>query len=74
MRNHMTVKVDPDVMLLQLKATLDATFIPQGKPIGWQDQALWRANLELLKQTGRIAEIKDLSAYFTNEFLFSSNK
>ena len=74
MRNHMTVKVDPDVMSLQLKATLDATFIPPGKPIGWQDQALWRANLELLKQTGRITEIKDLSTYFTNEFLFSSNR
>lgn len=73
MRNHMTVKVDPDVMSLQLKATLDATAVPKGKPIGWQDPSLWQANLDLLKQTGRIAEIKDLSTYFTNEFLSSSN-
>ncbi len=69
MRKYMTVKLEPDVMAAQLKATLDATPVPKGKPLGWQDAALWQANLDLLKQTGRIDDIKDLSIYYTNEFL-----
>ena len=68
-RKYMTLKIDADVMAAQLKVTLDATPIPAGRPLGWQDEALWRANLDLLKQTGRISDIKDLSLYYTNEFL-----
>jgi NitT/TauT family transport system substrate-binding protein len=69
MRKHMTGKIDPDVMAAQLKATLAATAVPKGKPLGWQDKALWQANLDLLKQTGRIKDIKALSVYYTNRFL-----
>jgi len=68
-RKYMTLKIDADVMAAQLKVTLDATPIPAGRPLGWQDEALWRANLDLLKQTDRISDIKDLSLYYTNEFL-----
>jgi NitT/TauT family transport system substrate-binding protein len=69
MREHMAVKPDPAVMAAQLKATLEATAVPVGKPLGWQDQALWQANLTLLKETGRIDQIKDLTSYFTNVYL-----
>ena len=69
MSKHMTVKLDNDILAAQLKATLDATPVPQNKPLGWQDADLWRANLDLLKQTGRITEVKDLNSYYTNEFL-----
>lgn len=69
MRSHMAVKPDPAVMAAQLKATLEATAVPVGKPLGWQDSALWQANLVLLKETGRIERIKDLDSYFTNVYL-----
>jgi len=69
MRSHMTIKPDFDVMMAQLKATLDATAVPAGKPLGWQDPALWQANLNLLKETAQIKQIKDLGAYFTNAYL-----
>jgi NitT/TauT family transport system substrate-binding protein len=69
MSRHMTVKLDADVMAAQLKVTLDATPVPNGKPLGWQDEALWQANLDLLKQTVRIDHVKDLNLYYTNEFL-----
>ena len=59
MRKYMKVKIDLDVMAAQLKATLEATSVPAGKPLGWQDEGLWRANLDLLRQTDRIKEIKD---------------
>jgi NitT/TauT family transport system substrate-binding protein len=69
MRKHMAVKPDPAVMAAQLKATLEATAVPVDKPLGWQDQALWQANLTVLKETGRIEHIRDLSSYFTNAYL-----
>jgi len=69
MSKYMTVKIDPDVMRAQLKETLDATAVPEGHPLGWQDRALWQDNLDLLKQTNRINSIKDIGLYYTNEFL-----
>jgi NitT/TauT family transport system substrate-binding protein len=69
MRSHMTIKPDVDVMIAQLKATLDATAVPAGKPLGWQDPTLWQANLNLLKETAQIKQIKNLGAYFTNAYL-----
>ena len=45
------------------------TNAPAGKPIGWQSEADWRANLDLLKETGDIDDIKPLSSYFTNAYL-----
>lgn len=69
MRRHMAVKPDADVMAAQLKATLEATAVPVGKPLGWQDRALWQANLALLKETGQIEHIKDINSYFTNAYL-----
>ncbi|MGB6658855.1 MAG: ABC transporter substrate-binding protein [Xanthobacteraceae bacterium] len=69
MNKYMTVKIDLDVMKAQLKETLDATAVPVGKPIGWQDRDLWQANLDLLEQTHRIESIKDIGLYYTNEFL-----
>ena len=69
MSKYMTIKIDADVMEAQLRATLEATPRIEGKPLGWQDEALWRANLDLLVQSGRIKEIKPLDLYFTNQYL-----
>ena len=69
MSKHMAVKPAADVMADQLRATLEATAIPVSKPLGWQDPALWQANLALLKETGQIGQIKDLNSYFTNAYL-----
>jgi NitT/TauT family transport system substrate-binding protein len=69
MNSYRTIKVDQDVLEAQLKATLEATNMIPGRPLGWQDETAWRSNLDLLKTTNRIRETKDLSVYYTNEFL-----
>ena len=69
MAKNMAVPEQPDVLEQQVVATVISTNAPAGKPIGWQSEADWRANLELLKETGGIAEIKPLLAYYTNEYL-----
>jgi NitT/TauT family transport system substrate-binding protein len=69
MAKHMAVPEQPDVLDQQVEATVVSTNAPAGKPIGWQADADWQANLNLLKETGGITEIKPLKAYFTNEYL-----
>jgi NitT/TauT family transport system substrate-binding protein len=69
MAKHMTVPEQPDVLERQVEATMVSTNAPQGKPIGWQADADWQANLDLLKETGSVTEVKPLNAYFTNEYL-----
>ena len=66
---RMAVKMDPIMLETQVAETLAATTSPAGKPFGWQEQSMWRSNLELLKAAGSIREIKELGAYYTNEFL-----
>jgi NitT/TauT family transport system substrate-binding protein len=68
MAKYMKVPEDPDVLERQVEATVVSTNTPQGKPVGWQEAADWQANLTLLKETGGIAEVKPLSAYYTNDF------
>jgi NitT/TauT family transport system substrate-binding protein len=69
LNKRMAVKMDPAVLEIQVRETLAATTSPAGKPFGWQDEGLWRSNLDLLKAAGSIREMKDLDAYYTNEFL-----
>jgi NitT/TauT family transport system substrate-binding protein len=69
MAKYMRIPEDPEVLDRQVAATVVSTNAPQGKPIGWQESADWQANLTLLKETGGIAEVKPLSAYFTNAYL-----
>jgi NitT/TauT family transport system substrate-binding protein len=69
MSRYMTLKVDRDVLEEQVRATMDSVPDPMGKPIGWQDDAEWRSNLDLLKTTGMIKDVKDSRIYYTNEYL-----
>lgn len=69
MNKYMKVKEDNDILLAQVKATVDSTNAPAGKPIGWQAETDWQANLELLLSTGGIKSAKDLKIYFTNDYL-----
>jgi len=69
MAKHMAVPEQPDVLDQQVEATVVSTNAPAGKPIGWQVDADWQANLNLLKETGSIPDIKALNVYFTNEYL-----
>ena len=69
MAKFMKVPEDPEVLDKQVEATVISTNAPQGKPLGWQEAADWQANLTLLKETGGIAEVKPLQAYFTNDYL-----
>jgi ABC-type nitrate/sulfonate/bicarbonate transport system substrate-binding protein len=66
---RMTVKMDPAVLETQVRETLAATTVPDRKPLGWQDDALWKFNLALLVAGGDIREVKELKAYYTNEYL-----
>jgi len=69
MDRHMTIKVDRDVLEEQVRATLDATPVRQGLPLGWQDEDAWKSNLDLLRATNSIHVIRDLRLYYTNEYL-----
>jgi ABC-type nitrate/sulfonate/bicarbonate transport system substrate-binding protein len=69
LNKRMAVKMDPAMLQTQVAETLAATSSPAGKPFGWQEEKMWRSNLQLLKAGGSIREIKELSAYYTNEFL-----
>ena len=60
---------DPELVGAQLRAALQAGQIPSDKPFGWQNEAQWRGNVDLLKTVGRIKEAKELNFYFTNDFL-----
>lgn len=60
---------DPEVIGAQFRATLQAGQIPSDKLFGWQNEAQWRGNVDLLKTVGRIKDAKELHFYFTNEFL-----
>jgi len=69
MEKRMVVPEQPDVLDQQVEATVVSTNAPAGKPIGWQTDADWQANLNLLKETGGITDIKPLGAYFSNAYL-----
>jgi NitT/TauT family transport system substrate-binding protein len=69
MAKYMKVPEDPEVLERQVEATVVSTNAPQGKPLGWQEAADWEANLTLLKETGGLADVKPLGAYYTNEYL-----
>jgi NitT/TauT family transport system substrate-binding protein len=69
MAKYMKVPEDPEVLDKQVEATVITTNAPQGKPLGWQEASDWQANLTLLKETGGIADVKPLNAYFTNAYL-----
>jgi NitT/TauT family transport system substrate-binding protein len=69
MARYMKIPEDPEVLDQQVEATVITTNAPQGKPLGWQETSDWQANLTLLKETGGIADLKPLNAYFTNEYL-----
>lgn len=61
--------IDRDILEMQTRALLEAIAVSTEKPIGWQEEAQWRGNIDLLKTVGRIKDIKELSFYFTNELL-----
>jgi NitT/TauT family transport system substrate-binding protein len=69
MSGHMVVPEQLAVLERQVEATMISTNAPAGKPIGWQTEAEWQTNIDLLKETGSIADAKSPSAYFTNEYL-----
>lgn len=69
MAKYMQVPEQPDVLEKQVEATMVSTNAPAGKPLGWQADADWQANLNLLKETGAISEFKPLNAYFSNAYL-----
>lgn len=69
MEKHLTIKVDRNILERQVLETARATPVIEGKPVGWQNEADWRDNLELLKVTDAVKEIKDLHSYYTNDYL-----
>jgi NitT/TauT family transport system substrate-binding protein len=69
MGKHMSVPEEPSVLLAQVKATMESTNAPEGKPIGYQEEADWTANLDLLARTGAIKQVGAASDYYTNDYL-----
>jgi len=73
LNKYLRVKVPDDVTEAQLKITLQDSLPTGDKPIGWQDPAEWRSNIDLLRQIGVIKIVKDPADYFTNEYLFGKS-
>ena len=68
MEKYFKIPVDPEVLAEQVKATVESTNAPAGKPIGWQEATDWDANLKLLKETEAISVVKPVDMYFTNKY------
>jgi NitT/TauT family transport system substrate-binding protein len=69
MAKYFKVPMDATVLLEQVKATVDSTNAPSGKPIGWQDKDEWGKGIQLLKETGAITDVKPVEMYYTNDYL-----
>jgi NitT/TauT family transport system substrate-binding protein len=69
MEKYMRLKIDRDVLGQQVEATIAATPFPRERPLGWQADAAWTDNLQLLRSTNAIQEIKERNAYYTNDYL-----
>jgi NitT/TauT family transport system substrate-binding protein len=64
-------KLDPVVLLNQIKLTLDYFDTPaaKGKPIGWQAQEDWEAALKSMQAAGVISAGWNVSDYYTNALI-----
>jgi NitT/TauT family transport system substrate-binding protein len=71
LEKYLTIKPDRRILEQQVIETARATPVIEGRPIGWQSEADWRDNLELLKATDAVKEIKDLRFYYTNDYLLA---
>ena len=71
---HLRVKVPEDILEEQLKITMEDVPMTGDKPLGWQDAAEWRSNIELLRQIGVIKSDKAPADYYTNQYLASVNE
>jgi NitT/TauT family transport system substrate-binding protein len=69
MAQHMTLKIDPDVLEQQVKATMDSASEIAAEPLGWQSENEWKSNLELLQAGRVINKIMDPHLYYTNAYL-----
>ncbi|MFB6463903.1 ABC transporter substrate-binding protein [Bradyrhizobium tunisiense] len=58
-----------DVIEAQVRATIDAMVLEEGKPIGWVDVKLIEQAIELLKTEQAIDHPKPAASFFTNELL-----
>jgi ABC-type nitrate/sulfonate/bicarbonate transport system substrate-binding protein len=69
MAKHMALKIDPDVLEQQVKATMDSASEIAAEPLGWQSENEWKSNLELLQAGRVINKIMDPHLYYTNAYL-----
>lgn len=60
------VPVERDVLIQQIRATVEAAVAPPGHPLGWQSEEMWKATLDLLIESGSIKEKRPLAEYYTN--------
>jgi NitT/TauT family transport system substrate-binding protein len=63
------VPVERDVLVQQVRATVEAATAPAGRPLGWQSEELWKSTLDLLVESGSIKEKRPLAEYYTNTLL-----
>jgi NitT/TauT family transport system substrate-binding protein len=63
------VPVERDVLTQQIRATVEGAVAPQGRPLGWQTDDMWKTTLDLLVEGGSIKEKRPLAEYYTNALL-----
>lgn len=60
------VPVERDVLVHQIRATVEAAVAPPGRPLGWQSEEMWKTTLDVLMESGSIKEKRPLAEYYTN--------
>jgi NitT/TauT family transport system substrate-binding protein len=63
------VPVDRDVLVQQVRATVEGAKEIPGRPLGWQTDEMWSNTLDLLLESGSIKEKRPLPEYYTNTAL-----
>lgn len=66
---YLRVPVPEDILAKQLEITLADIPMAGDKPLGWQDPAEWRSNIELMQQIGLVKPGKAPEDFYTNQYL-----
>jgi hypothetical protein len=63
------VPVERDVLIQQIRATVEAAVAPPGRPLGWQSEEMWKTTLDVLMESGSIKDKRPLAEYYTNSLV-----
>ena len=63
------VPIERDVLVQQVRATVESSTAVAGRPLGWQSEEMWKSALDHILEGGSIKEKRPLAEYYTNALL-----